>query len=405
MTTLGTRRGAEPAITVEGLCKTFRVRRQDAGRWRKVEHQALDDVSFDVDQGEILGIIGRNGAGKSTMLRILSRITVPSAGRAVVRGRLAALLEVGTGMHPELTGRENVFLNGALLGMSRRDVATRLDSIVEFAGVGDFLDTPIKRYSTGMQLRLAFSVGAHLEADVLVVDEVLAVGDAEFQARCLGAMRDSMESGRTVLFVSHNLASVENLCQRVLWLDAGQVRTIGPPADVCRTYLASTGGTSGDSWRGQAGSGPVSIVSIDVGGASGPAVAQGDDVELVIGLEASEPVPGLQVLVTIRSATGTPILGTCSGDHGLVWNVEPGRHRVTVRLEGPRLLPQTHTVSVSVFRSWGAERFDDVAEAVRFEVHPADVFGSGVVAKADRGVTWTPSRFALDATEGGGATT
>ncbi len=184
---------------------------------------ALHDVSFEVQEGEVLGIIGRNGAGKSTLLKILSRITEPTAGRAVIHGRVSSLLEVGTGFHPELTGRENIYLNGTILGMTKREIDRKFDEIVDFSGVERFLDTPVKRYSSGMKVRLAFAVAAHLEPEILIIDEVLAVGDAEFQRRCLGKMEDVARGGRTVLFVSHNMAAVESLCRRCLLVSEGSI--------------------------------------------------------------------------------------------------------------------------------------------------------------------------------------
>ena len=187
---------------------------------------ALQDVSLAVEQGEVLGIIGRNGAGKSTLLKILSRVTAPTSGRIRVKGRVASLLEVGTGFHPELTGGENVFLNGAILGMTKAEVARKFDEIVAFSEIEDFIDTPVKRYSSGMYVRLAFAVAAHLDPEILVVDEVLAVGDAGFQKRCLGKMGDVAKSGRTVLFVSHNMPSILNLCTRAIWMGNGQNSTI-----------------------------------------------------------------------------------------------------------------------------------------------------------------------------------
>src|SRR6187455_1332247 len=187
------------------------------------EFWALKDVSFEVKQGEVVGIIGRNGAGKSTLLKILSRITEPSSGRVTLRGRVASLLEVGTGFHPELTGRENIFLNGAILGMSQNEIRKKFDEIVAFAEVERFLDTPVKRYSSGMYVRLAFAVAAHIEPEILVVDEVLAVGDAEFQRKCLGKMKDVATGGRTVLFVSHNMSAVQLLCTRAIYLRAGRI--------------------------------------------------------------------------------------------------------------------------------------------------------------------------------------
>jgi len=200
---------------------------------------ALRDVSFEVSRGEVLGLIGRNGAGKSTLLKILSKITEPSAGRAEIVGRVGSLLEVGTGFHPDLTGRQNVFLNGSILGMTRRDIAARFDEIVDFSGVAEFIDTPVKWYSSGMHVRLAFAVAAHLEPEVLIVDEVLAVGDAEFQRKCLAKMNDVASAGRTILFVSHNINAVRRLCTRCILLDAGRIAVDGQTADVTCQYEAS----------------------------------------------------------------------------------------------------------------------------------------------------------------------
>jgi lipopolysaccharide transport system ATP-binding protein len=199
---------------------------------------ALKDVSFSVRQAEVIGLIGKNGAGKSTLLKILSRITDPTEGQIDLYGRVASLLEVGIGFHPELTGRENTYLNGAILGMPKSEIRRKFDEIVEFAGVGRFLDTPVKRYSSGMYVRLAFAVAAHLEPDILIVDEVLAVGDAAFQQKCLGKMRSIRSEGRTVIVVSHNMSTVASLCERVVWLKEGRVEDIGPTQDVVRRYLS-----------------------------------------------------------------------------------------------------------------------------------------------------------------------
>lgn len=203
------------------------------------EFWALKDVSFEVKQGERIGIIGRNGAGKSTLLKILSRITEPTTGRVSLKGRVASLLEVGTGFHPELTGRENIFLNGAILGMSKEEIRRRYDEIVDFAGVEKFLDTPVKRYSSGMRVRLGFSVAAHLEPEILIVDEVLAVGDAQFQAKCLGKMDEVSKQGRTVLFVSHNMGAISQLCSRGLLIDRGKYQSFGDISSVVSKYLSS----------------------------------------------------------------------------------------------------------------------------------------------------------------------
>jgi lipopolysaccharide transport system ATP-binding protein len=251
------------AITAEGLSKRYRIGqlqaaygtlRESLGRGarrlvgteapaEREEIWALRDVSFRVDEGEVLGVIGRNGAGKSTLLKVLTRITTPTAGRAVIRGRVGSLLEVGTGFHPELTGRENIFLNGSILGMKRREIQRKLAEIIEFSGVEKFIDTPVKRYSSGMYVRLAFSVAAHLEPEILLVDEVLAVGDAEFQRRCLGRMEDLSGTGRTVLFVSHNMQAINQLCDRAILLEGGTIVEDGESSRVVTSYLQSTHGT------------------------------------------------------------------------------------------------------------------------------------------------------------------
>jgi len=199
---------------------------------------ALRDINLEVKQGEILGIIGKNGAGKSTLLKILSRVTAPTKGNINVKGRIASLLEVGTGFHPELTGRENVFMNGAILGMSKQEINSKLDEIIEFSGVEDFVDTPVKRYSSGMYVRLAFAVAAHLDPEILIIDEVLAVGDAEFQDKCLGKMKDVSRAGRTVLLVSHNMSSINSLCSRVVWVDRGAIGKCGSPNKIISQYLS-----------------------------------------------------------------------------------------------------------------------------------------------------------------------
>lgn len=250
----------KPIISVEGLGKKYTIRHEGQGRYRalreeifklpqrlfqrnhqdKEEFWALKDVSFDIMPGDRVGIIGRNGAGKSTLLKLLSRITEPSTGKITLRGRVASLLEVGTGFHPELTGRENIFLNGAILGMSRAEVRRKFDEIVDFAGVEKFLDTPVKRYSSGMYVRLAFAVAAHLEPEILIVDEVLAVGDAEFQKKCLGKMEQVGQDGRTVLFVSHNMAMIQQLCHTGIFFAKGHIECLGTIEDTIEKYTQET---------------------------------------------------------------------------------------------------------------------------------------------------------------------
>ena len=261
---------AVPAIRVQNLSKSYRLglthggsvremvngaaarlfgrKRQSApnrppGRSDRTDADglfwALRDISFSIGPGEVVGVIGKNGAGKSTLLKVLSHITLPDAGRIEIRGRVASLLEVGTGFHPELTGRENVFLNGAILGMTKAEIRRQFDEIVGFAEIGEFIDTPVKRYSSGMYVRLAFAVAAHLDPEILIVDEVLAVGDASFQKKCLGKMSEVSSAGRTVLFVSHNMIAVQKLCQRAFWLAGGELAMSGPTAKICQSYLGT----------------------------------------------------------------------------------------------------------------------------------------------------------------------
>jgi lipopolysaccharide transport system ATP-binding protein len=289
---------SRPAISVENLSKAYRIGLKDEvpdtlvgalqgalrapmKNWRRLarlntfKHQeeaddlfwALKDVSFDVAEGEVVGIIGRNGAGKSTLLKILSRITEPTSGRAVIRGRVSSLLEVGTGFHPELTGRDNVYMNGTILGMTKREIDRKFDEIVDFSGVAKFLDTPIKHYSSGMKVRLAFAVAAHLEPEILIIDEVLAVGDAEFQKRCLGKMQEVALGGRTVLFVSHNLGAVQSLCTKGILLNQGTLTCNSEVTEALRKYVRSFGGcgaTSLNAIEDRQGSGCVRLTGISI---------------------------------------------------------------------------------------------------------------------------------------------
>ena len=252
-----------------------KVVKKEIQRPSKEEFLALNNVSFEVNQGERVGIIGRNGAGKSTLLKVLSRITEPSAGRVSMKGRIASLLEVGTGFHPELTGRENIFLNGSILGMAKREIQAKFDEIVAFAEVEQFLDTPVKRYSSGMYVRLAFAVAAHLEPEILIVDEVLAVGDAEFQKKCLGKMQDVSSSGRTILFVSHNMAAIQNLCDKAIYLKKGEVQTIGRSEEVISTYLKSTAEVQNINLadrKDRSGNGAIRFQSVELVDGNGQAV-------------------------------------------------------------------------------------------------------------------------------------
>ena len=285
------------------------LRREPASPQQEI--WSLRDVSLTVAEGETLGVIGRNGAGKSTLLKVLTRITEPSEGVSRTRGRVGALLEVGTGFHPELTGRENVFLNGAILGMSRRLVQQRFEEIVDFAGVRPFLDTPVKRYSSGMYLRLAFAVAAHLEADVMAVDEVLAVGDAEFQRKCLTKMGSLHDGGRTVVFVSHNLDAVSALCRTTVWLDRGEICALGPTQEVVNAYLASGTSLAGIRTYPERPGQPVSLLETRLVGPDGqPAAALPRDEPLTVEVRfvVREPTPGLDLTMFVQSMRGTRVL-------------------------------------------------------------------------------------------------
>jgi ABC-type polysaccharide/polyol phosphate transport system ATPase subunit len=278
---------------------------------------ALKDVSFEVRQGDVLGIIGRNGAGKSTLLKILSRITQPTEGRVRLRGRVGSLLEVGTGFHPELTGRENVFLNGAILGMTRREIAARFDEIVAYSGVEKFLDTPVKHYSSGMKVRLGFSVAAHFEPEILIVDEVLAVGDAEFQKKCLGKMQDVAQGGRTVLFVSHSMTAVAQLTQRCVLLDGGRVAHDGPTDQTIQHYIATK---AAHMWAGRLpvadihcdsrwrGDYPLWIGEVGLAPGQSEEVAVGGRLRLEVLLESHAPCKGVRLAWSVNAHSGRPVL-------------------------------------------------------------------------------------------------
>lgn len=281
-------------------------RTDDASAEEEEDFWALRDVSFEVRQGEVLGIIGRNGAGKSTLLKILSRITEPTAGRVRVRGRVASLLEVGTGFHPELTGRENVYLNGAILGMSRGEIRRKFDEIAGFAEVERFLDTPVKRYSSGMYLRLAFAVAAHLEQEILIVDEVLAVGDAEFQKRCLGKIKDvAHTSGRTVLFVSHNMAAIQSLCATTLRLDAGRSRGVDQTEVQVERYLREAlHKPLGQAFVRRALSEQLSLDELTL---SPSPVEAGQEVHFRLRLASTEPVIAAEICLLVYSNFGVRV--------------------------------------------------------------------------------------------------
>ena len=299
---------------------------------------ALRDVSFDVQAGEVLGLIGRNGAGKSTLLKVLSRITAPTEGRASIRGRVRSLLEVGTGFHPELTGRENIYLNGAILGMKKTEIQSRFDEIVAFAGIEQFIDTPVKRYSSGMYLRLAFSVAAHLVSEILLVDEVLAVGDAAFQRKCIGRMNEVAREGRTVLFVSHNLAAVRTLCTRGILLEHGSVAVSGDIEHVLYRYTQNQVEGRPDPVNAQ-----TRFTSILVDGQNPGSIESGSGFEVSCTLQLSERLPSVRLFCVIQDANGEDIvLAPCDKDVLDLAN-QPGSHQISIRFPGLWLRPGVYS--------------------------------------------------------------
>lgn len=305
---------------------------------------ALKDISFDVEQGQVLGIVGRNGAGKSTLLKILSRVTDPTSGQAFIKGRISSLLEVGTGFHPELSGRENIYLNGTVLGMRKREVDSKFDEIVDFAGVETFLDTPVKRYSSGMKVRLAFSVAAHLEPEILIIDEVLAVGDAAFQKKCLDKMQNVGQQGRTVLFVSHNLPAVTRLCDRAILIQQGRLVKDGLPSDIISYYLSSESGTNAEVEWGDIRSAPTGPVARlravrvrDYSGNVSDAIDFDKDFTIEMEYEALSSGHILMASISLCNDQGDTIFATHDHDHESEWNLRPrtkGIYLSTVTIPG-----------------------------------------------------------------------
>ncbi|MEX2395072.1 MAG: ABC transporter ATP-binding protein [Actinomycetota bacterium] len=372
---------AQVALRVKGLSKRYklgtrqpyrrlgeslvRAVRRVAGRGGRARTEntlwALKDVTFDVDEGEILGIVGANGAGKTTLLRILARITRPTDGRAEIFGRVGSLLEVGTGFHPELTGRENVFLNGAILGMGKREIQRKYDEIVAFSEIEEFMDTPVKHYSSGMRVRLAFSVAAHLEPEILFIDEVLAVGDASFQQKCLGKMEEVASAGRTVVFVSHNMGMITGLCTRAIWIDHGQMRMDASPQEVVEAYL-SQGFASDGMWEHPADAEcgeAVRILSASVLNGRGEVQAGvnfEDPITVKIEHEVRTPQQAVAIVGRLTDVLGNVILvsqdidtDSARGD----W--EPGRYRYTFQIPGSLLRPGRYFLSVQAKKRRGVK--------------------------------------------------
>jgi lipopolysaccharide transport system ATP-binding protein len=358
------------------------------------EFWALKDVSFEVHKGEVLGIIGRNGAGKSTLLKILSRITEPTRGRVRIRGRVASLLEVGTGFHPELTGRENIYLNGAILGMTKQEIRKKFDEIVAFSEVERFLDTPVKRYSSGMYVRLAFAVAAHLEPEILIVDEVLAVGDAAFQRKCMGKMSDvAKEQGRTILLVSHNMPAVLRVCSKALLLKEGRVCVLGDASDSVRQYMKEVtemGNTALSLRTDRTGNGSVRFIQVyfvNNRHSTINEVRSGDDITVVIELENNTggDLTRFHVSAPIRDASDNII---CHLSSALQRNdFEYIRYskiiRIGIRIPKFQIVPGRYTMTL--YSSVRDDLADWIFGAITFEVQPGDYYGTGRLPDANQG--------------------
>ena len=369
------------AIQVRGLSKEYRIKHKGASissladlasSWRSLlsteeRFWALNDASFDVAPGEVVGIIGHNGAGKSTLLKLLSRITEPTKGEAIVNGRLGSLLEVGTGFHPNLTGRENVFLNGSILGMRRREVARQFDAIVDFAGIERFLDTPVKRYSSGMYVRLAFAVAAHLQADVMIVDEVLAVGDVAFQQKCLKKMDDVAGQGRTILLVSHNTAAIGALAKRCLVLKSGQLVFDGATAEALDSYLRAIPMAEGTYVAAPKTDLPnVTRVELNP---SGPGHLQqhGQPLEVVVDVTSNAPVDGARVSMRIVDRFGRICAYAWRYDSEGAFGRMAGVTTLRCRFPRLRLAAGRYSIRIMFGERFGGRHFDTV-DACPFEV-------------------------------------
>jgi lipopolysaccharide transport system ATP-binding protein len=381
---IGTRETAYSTVRetlMTALRSPFRTRRSK-GNGDGSTIWALKDVSFEVQPGEVIGIIGRNGAGKSTLLKILSRITEPTTGRAELYGRVGSLLEVGTGFHPELTGRENIFLNGSILGMTRKEIERKFDEIVAFAEVDLFIDTPVKRYSSGMYLRLAFAVAAHLEPEILVVDEVLAVGDAAFQKKCLGKMSDVARQGRTVLFVSHNMTAIRSLCSRAILLQQGRKAMEGEAGMCIDRYLAEV--TKEASNEAELTEAPrprvadktlqierVRIVSLD----GRPLVRSGDPFEMELDFRVSDPIVGVTLGINVQSVDSVSIMECRSSHHyGAIEISVPGQYRISCRIKQNILSPGLYFLGVGA--RCASKYLDYVPQAITFEVYSDETVAS-----------------------------
>ncbi len=361
---------------------------------------AIRDVSFSVQEGDVLGIIGRNGAGKSTLLRILSRITDPTSGKASVHGRLSSLLEVGTGFHPELTGRENVFMNGAILGMSRQEITSKFDEIVEFAGVERFIDTPVKRYSSGMKVRLGFAVAAHLDSEILMIDEVLAVGDVSFQRRCLGKMGEIARGGRTVLFVSHSMAAIENLCSRGIVLDGGRKVFEGTASGAVASYLRlqMPPDMNLEDREDRDGTGEIRVVAVefrDADGAPMAAAACGQTIQVHLIFERSPDadLSAVQPGVLFRTQMDVPVFTHHSRLSQVLFDEIPLRGAFVLEIERLPLPPSSYRLDYSLMHD--GRYLDHLSSAAELTVVGGNFFAAPEVPPSTHGLVLVDGKWRM----------
>lgn len=345
---------------------------------------ALRDVNFSVKQGDVLGIVGHNGAGKSTLLKILSRITPPTAGEIRIAGRVSSLLEVGTGFHQDLTGRDNVYMNGAVLGLTRREIRDRFDEIVEFSGIPKHIDTPVKFYSSGMKVRLAFSVAAHLDPEILIIDEVLAVGDLAFQQKCLGKMDSVREQGRTILFVSHNMSAVEGLCGRCILMDGGRMAYDGTVSEAIGRYregsLKMTQATGLAQRTDRDGGGRVRFTDVRLNGNG--SVYTGEPLRLEVNYEATERIPSLQIAIKFSRNYREVVMTLDNRIQGRPLSAKVGRNTLVVDLPSLDLIPDRYLIDLWAGAGSAAE--DRIFNATSVVVLEKDIYGSGVLPQANR---------------------
>ena len=360
---------------------------------------ALKDVSFEVKRGEVVGVIGRNGAGKTTLLKILSRITEPTEGRAEIHGRVGSLLEVGTGFHPELTGRENIYLNGAILGMRKAEIEQKFDEIVGFAEIEKFIDTPVKRYSSGMYVRLAFAVAAHLEPEILLVDEVLAVGDAEFQRKCLGKMDEISKVGRTVVLVSHNMAAIESLCKRAILLESGQIKKFASAAEVVSAYLFRP--TKGHDFLTTAnermGSGKARVSSISYCSQADQnitIVRCGDCLKIKVEYMVFERLIAPVFRMTLYTSRGVPVANFDSGASGVTLSDSKTRCRIVCEVNSLNLSPGLYYINVGIADATGL--VDHVVQGAPLTIEASDFLGSGKLPDPRAGLVVFRARWRFE---------